>query len=476
MKIAIVHYHLQRGGVTRVIENAIAALGDRAEIAVFSGESVPESGVEIPNVTVVPGLGYCNSGTEVDAANLAEALIRVSRDVFGKMGPDVWHIHNHSLGKNVLIPSVVSRLAEKGARMLLQIHDFAEDGRPENYRRQRDFSGDGGWFPAAPQIHYAVLNSRDAEFLGRAGLDESRLHLLANPVSALPVDSNPESRPFAEGKQFLLYPTRGIRRKNVGELLLLAALTRNRFEFATTLAPENPEWQPIHDRWVSFAREHRLPVHLGMAEGSAYGFGQLIGWSDALITTSVAEGFGLAFLEPWLAGKSVVGRNLPEITADFVSEGLEIASLYPALRVPADWVDLPTFRTRLREAIGNSYRQYGRVMPSGAVERAWDVSVRDGKVDFGILDEPLQERVIERALGVRGDAGIDPLLKPVSADRIAGNAEVVRENFSIQRYGERLFAVYERIAGAVSGEPAQLDGEALLDAYLDPARFCLLRS
>ena len=36
-----------------------------------------------------------------------------------------------------------------------------------------------------------------------------------------------------------------------------------------------------------------------------------------LVTTSVAEGFGLAFLEPWLFGKGLLGRNLPEITVDF---------------------------------------------------------------------------------------------------------------------------------------------------------------
>ncbi len=60
----------------------------------------------------------------------------------------------------------------------------------------------------------------------------------------------------------------------------------------------------------------------------------MIAKADALITTSVAEGFGLAFLEPWLASKPLVGRNLPEITADFAEHGLDLSALYNCLPVP----------------------------------------------------------------------------------------------------------------------------------------------
>ena len=61
----------------------------------------------------------------------------------------------------------------------------------------------------------------------------------------------------------------------------------------------------------------------------------------ALVTTSIAEGFGLAFLEPWISGSSVVGRNLPDITEDF---SVELDHLYDRFDVPVDRVDLRELR------------------------------------------------------------------------------------------------------------------------------------
>lgn len=51
------------------------------------------------------------------------------------------HWHNHSLGKNTAAPGVIRSLAHEGWRILLQVHDFAEDNRPENY----------GWLVSAMQ-------------------------------------------------------------------------------------------------------------------------------------------------------------------------------------------------------------------------------------------------------------------------------------------------------------------------------------
>ena len=53
----------------------------------------------------------------------------------------------------------------------------------------------------------------------------------------------------------LLYPVRGIRRKNLGEFLLLTALAPEGTRFAVTRAPLNPAAKPVHDDWRRFARE-----------------------------------------------------------------------------------------------------------------------------------------------------------------------------------------------------------------------------
>ena len=65
---------------------------------------------------------------------------------------------------------------------------------------------------------------------------------------------------------------------------------------ATSLSPENPEWLAEHRRWEELIEELNLPAKLGIADGEEYSFSDLVGWSDFILTTSVAEGFGLSYL------------------------------------------------------------------------------------------------------------------------------------------------------------------------------------
>ncbi len=483
MRIAVVHYHLRRGGVTRVIETTLEGLADSAEVVVLTGEPPGEESPLAARCRVVPGLGYRDDDAEAEAEadTLAGNLVRVARDALGA-APDLWHFHNHSLGKNVAMPAVIHRLARDGARMLLQIHDFAEDGRPENFRRQRAAVDPDTlpWYPDAPAIHYATLNRRDADFLAGAGLARERLHPLPNAVAPPPADADAGPPEFVKsGQRFLLYPTRGIRRKNLGEMLLLAALTGDACAYASTLAPENPEWLAIHHRWEKFAARHRLPARLGIGADPAVSYGGLLGAADALLTTSVAEGFGLAFLEPWLIGKAVRGRDLPEITLDFKERGIRLEGLYPRLDLPESAIDVSLFRDRLEAGLSRAFAGYGRALPRDAGALALAAALRQGRVDFGRLDEPLQERAIEWVLAHprrARDAIALPRLDPGAPALCRANARAVRESHGVAAYGERLGEIYRSILACPLADPGALDGDRLLDAFLDPARFSLLRS
>ena len=143
------------------------------------------------------------------------------------------------MGKNVSAPLAVRRLASLGYRTLLQIHDFAEDFRPDNYRRLTNALSHGSTnqlpailYPQAEHVFYATLNRRDYRVLIQAGVDQSRLHLLPNPVSTPPVVADSrrarqlanETLGIPAGERLATYPVRGIRRKNVGEMLLWSAL------------------------------------------------------------------------------------------------------------------------------------------------------------------------------------------------------------------------------------------------------------
>ena len=59
------------------------------------------------------------------------------------------------------------------------------------------------------------------------------------------------------------------------------------------------------------------------------------------VSTSVLEGFGFVFIEPWSAGQCVIGRNIPSVTMDFKKAGLSLDHMYSVLLVNgSDYADL----------------------------------------------------------------------------------------------------------------------------------------
>ena len=491
MRICIVHYHLQTGGVTRVIQHACAALLARGErVVVLSGEP-PQSplppGAEI---AVLPQLAYDERRAPETPDRLAAAMEAAAAEKL-KCPPDLWHVHNHSLGKNTALPGALLRLARNGHRLLLQPHDFAEDGRPALYARLRQQLADGDigrlsalLYPLAPQVHYATLNRRDHEFLAAAGVTATQLHPLPNAVSVgdPPADGS-SAAAHAPGRgmareRLWLYPTRAIRRKNLGELLLWAALAGSQDRFAATQAPQNPQERPIYQRWVALAGELDLPVRFAVGAGDL-DFRSLIAGSHALVTTSVAEGFGLAFLEPWLLGRPLVGRDLPEITADFIDAGVRLPGLYTRLEVPLAWLDTARLHAAFTTAAERRAAAYGRPTADSA-ERAWQSVVRDAHIDFGRLDEPAQEQVIRRLRAeqtARSELRPQALASPATPALMAANRAVIANEYSVAGFGARLAAIYAEVAAATASATfARARGEALLDRFLAPERLCLLRS
>jgi glycosyltransferase involved in cell wall biosynthesis len=485
LRIAIVHYHLRGGGVTRIVEHV--ARGVRSadvRLCVLVGEPPPAGSPLTPVARVVDGLGYTMPGGAAHPAGpLAQAMLHAAEAALGGK-PDVWHIHNHALGKNRSLPGVVHALAANSA-VLLQIHDFAEDGRPGRYRELRRLAGQSGaadmgtlLYPIAPQIHYAVLNRRDREILQHAGIAPSQVHLLQNPVVAEDSAAPPFPAPSG-GSRLLLYPTRAIRRKNLGEFLLWSAAASGGDRFGVTLAPQNPEEQTCYLAWVTLARELDLPVAFELGARAGVSYEALIASAEALVTTSLAEGFGLAFLEPWLAGRPVLGRNLPEITRDFVEAGVDLTGLYDRLMVPLALVGYDALRQAYAAAIATMLRAYAQPPAAEALDRALAAAVTGDAVDFGKLDARMQARVIR---AVCSDATLartfaPPTLRP-KVDAMtdpAANRRRIATAFSLPAYTQRLTALYERVAAApraaiVKGAAA----DRLLAAFLAPERLCLL--
>lgn len=481
-KIAIVHYHLRRGGVTRVIEAAREAMEARGhKILILSGEP-PLGDAKQFGIRVVSALNYRKTGSSVVAENLAEKLKQEAIEHFGSL-PDIWHFHNPTLAKNVMIPSVIRELANTGERIVLQLHDFAEDGRPGNYSTQRSFfdsetSFEETLYPTARQIHYATINRRDHDFLRSAGVKESNVHVIANAIPELRVRTRPEDRPFSKDKLFALYPTRGIRRKNIGELLLLALIYGDRVDFATTLSPDNPEWKDVHELWREAARELELPVQLGIADNGEANFFDLLGWSDFIVTTSIGEGFGLAFLEPWIIGKCVFGRDLPEITRDFSGNGVHLEGLYRRIDIPTEWLDMESLESEVESMLRRSYLAYDCGMPRGAVKQTLKAWISNGKIDFGVLNETFQLEILKKLKSDPSllDRVVIPALTLSTKQEIEQRSEAVRRFYNLERYGESLDAMYAAVDQAKIGKVKHLSTKKVLKQFLHPKRLNLLRN
>ncbi len=475
--VAVVHCHLRPGGVTRVIESACFALcGQGCRFVVLAGEAwePPFAGTA---VEVVPGLDY-GGGT---AGDLVQNMQQAARRALGAP-PDVWHFHNHSLGKNCQLIAAIGEMAARGARLLLQIHDFAEDGRPEDYTRLIATACDGRTdqagrrvYPQGDHIHYATLNSRDAQFLVCAGTPVDRVHTLPNPVRFDPVRRIPE---VDREEQLMVYITRGIRRKNLGELLFWAARRVSGRRWVTTLAPENPAAARVHRRWAEVAARLRLPMEFGILTGRPASLPWLLSRATAAITTSIREGFGMAFLEPWLAGCPITGRDLPEITDDFKASAVCLRGLYERLDVPLAWLGRQRVICAVRDGVKRLRQMYGFPTVAEQEERAVGAAVHEDRVDFGRLNETLQEDVLER---ITGDPSAWSETSPselpaVACDpgQAARNADVIRETFGISAYGQRLKALYERVASSAVSPVSGLNAGVLLSKFLEPERFFLL--
>lgn len=465
MKVAIVHYHLGHGGVSEVIA-AASRLMSAAGIqhVILAG---PSSGSPDLPVQIIEQLGYAETA---DATALLEKLRSAASAQLGGP-PGLWHFHNHSLGKNPAVPQVVARLAAAGERLLLQIHDLAEDGRPENAARLTDC---GDLYPIGSRIHYVFLNSRDRDRFISAGLPESSANLLPNPITTRPAFPAPSGAPL------LLYPVRGIRRKNIGEFLLLSALAPPGTRAAITRAPLNPIAIKIHDAWRRFAEEMRLPVEFDVVdriEPEANAGATFEAWmtkATHLVTTSVSEGFGMVFPESIAHGRPLLGRNLPHLTRD-----IHAGRLYDKLLVPLEWVDVEILQQSRREAMSGLWRAWNRHPPP-------EDPVGDS-VDFGNLPEVLQQRVIRKLMepGMKLLPEVEISGKPLPAAEWLSEALTWREpsaassqlaSFSLDIYQTRLTGVFLKLMNETSGPIRALDPEKILDAYLTPESFHFLTS
>ncbi|MBK1828801.1 glycosyltransferase [Haloferula rosea] len=458
----IVHHHLRHGGVSRVIAATSHALSKAGVEHVILCGDLPSDAEELP-VIVIPALDY----DPTNRPGLEKSMVREIEARFGKRSV-VWHFHNPALGKNPSLTRAAAALAEQGHPITLQHHDFAEDYRAENYARLRDLDL---LYPTAPHIRHVCINSRDRSTLIRAGLPTGQVQVIPNPITVAPITRR-EPR-------WIFQPVRGIRRKNLGETLLLAAHAPNGTRFAISRRPDQPNWQALHDHWSGLAEELDLPVEFAVSdrlpptEGAGTSFTDWLQHSSHLLTTSVAEGFGLTFLEGAALQIPVIGRRLTELDPDL--ESLPLDPLYTRLLVPSAWLDMRRLEKLAAESLSRIFQSYDLPIPHH--EEAPDPP----HVEFSRLPEEMQAEVITLSTshpsGILAEtqSGTRPLtdhLREVLSSSEAPAVDLHR--FHPDQHVASLIDIRKQLLRAPRKPPVDLNRETILRQFLDPSRFHFL--
>jgi glycosyltransferase involved in cell wall biosynthesis len=432
-RIDIVHYHLKSGGVTSIIRSQIESLKKHPgvfDIRIFCGECPnPEhfekSGVE---VIVDKVFGYANfsiTDSKEIRANFEEVSEK-SKSYFRK--DRLIYFHNLNLGKNPYWTLAIAELAKKGFPVFNHAHDFSED-RPANQQFMERIISlhfklnlKETMYPHLPNYHMGVLNQHDYRRVEKSGFNAANLHYLPNPIGIsqpMPLPSKAEKEKLFDklgldaAKGLVTYPVRAIRRKNIGEFILLQYLFRDRFNFVITLAPDNKVEVEEYNRWKDFCQSNKTEVVF--EAGTKVDFRTLLGVSDFCLTTSIREGFGMIFLEPWMHGTPVVGRNLPMVTNDLKEAGIIFPALYNQIIVNYnnELVDFP-------------------------------------QLDYGMQREALADIIKDKTTAEAvfvNNSHLKPLFASVDETTLTENQHVILKYFSLTAYGERLHGIYSQYDG-----------------------------
>jgi glycosyltransferase involved in cell wall biosynthesis len=445
LNLVVLHHHFRPGGVRRVIELAtphlVAHWPERVrEVVLATGEAPDETwlvhfrdrlpGVRV-RVRVEPAFGYA-SEMRLPAKTLRERV----RDGLEALLREVTHdncliwAHNLGLGRNLYLARDLTFACHVGGPpLILHHHDWWFENRWHLFAamcepgfRKLDAVA-SAILTSSPNIAHAAINQADAAVLekhlpGLAGW-------LPNPVE--PEPPPPPARVAAarawlreqlgEDAPVWLLPCRLLRRKNIAEALLLTRWLRPEAWLVTTAGVSSAEEQPYADALESAARTHGWRLRLGMLQSDESGkpsVPELLAASEAVLLTSLQEGFGLPYLEAAAAGRPLLARLLPNVAPDLAQFGFEFPQRYREVLVDPTLFDWRDERRRQKRM----FADWRDLMPRAASQLAGTPALlaagaTPSPAPFSRLTLAAQLDVLARPLEVSWArcVGLNPFLK-----------------------------------------------------------------
>jgi|TARA_B100002003_G_C14134473_1_gene545540 hypothetical protein len=552
LNYGMLHYHCRPGGVRTVMENSAYSLfryGGFNKINMsFIGDILTHKkwvgtfdipGHNIVNIDINE-LNYSfkkhksKIGLLKDAKKLKDKIIDaipLKECTFDK--PYYLHTHNINLGKNPVVSIAMYLLAEwainKPIVIIIQIHDFAENGRYGLLKNMQTCTGKFDkefaskmMYPNQKSVIYAVINPGDRKNLIDIGIDEERVFLLPNSIDTShfqqkPLDdmsikelqkiglkkknfsneiktrikkfSDNKNFKFDRNKKIILAPLKCMRRKNIMESILLLELLGKKYQLLVSLDAGSGDDKKYSTKVKKFVKKNNLNVVIGVGEKIVapvakrviedgkvqyFNMDDLFEISEAVITTSLVEGFGFVYHEGWLTNKFVFGRKIPYVTEAYEKNDMDFNHMYIKFNINPSWINMKRIKRKYFEKINLLKRKQGyKPLNYNSFEVEFkEKKIKDGFIDFGSLDVVAQVLFLLKINKYREDLlDINPPLKKLKIKNsiIKQNKKMSEKNYDLKAKSIRLnnlFKEGKRLI-KVNTKNKKVDNTKLIDKYLD---------
>jgi hypothetical protein len=380
----------------------------------------------------IPECDYRFYSTKDAFLNKREILIRrLMTIIYSERVPKPLCIvgHNLTMGKNCALSSAFAQSARSCEHLpddvsfFSVIHDFSEEGRTDCLKQIYDLQdlGIDIWndlYPKTNNLRFVAPNRQNYLLLKKSGFN---VEMLSNPVEIEKVKlhrvvlkkreafkklirySNSERVPIDPALPTLFYPARVISRKNIIEALLVSNIICKVNLLVGKCGPSAAH-RALYSKIRKLCVKYKASVVFDCSEPftpkkSKNSFPSILfDVADACISTSIAEGFGYAFYEPWTNNKYIIGRRPMDFSP---LPGMKFPGLYTRMPIPVSWIPIDDcvrkYFDRMRQYYHvrnvKRYSSFAKFRPEFKA-----AFIKNNTIDFACLDETTQFNVAQRLL------------------------------------------------------------------------------
>jgi glycosyltransferase involved in cell wall biosynthesis len=370
LKLIILHYHLRPGGIRRIIELAtphlLNANSGIEKVILATGEDAAANWKQpfAKNIApaaletfVEPAFIYLSEQNlaAIDITRRIQAALKKLLASCDDKNTLVW-AHNLGIARNLILTREIARAcAAKNIPLISHHHDWWFDNRWLRWPEMRRFgfrtlaTAAKAIFPAPPNVRHFTINQSDATQLKKhLGNEVGWLPNLSERAAKVSEEKLQEARSWLrhqlndrEAPVWIL-PCRLLRRKNVAEALLLTRWLRPEAWLVTTGGVSSADEQYYSAVLSAAAHQHHWRLRLGILAGNETrkpSVAELLATSEAVMLTSIQEGFGLPYLEAAASRRPLIARGIPNIMPDLNRFGFKFPQCYEEILVAPELFD-----------------------------------------------------------------------------------------------------------------------------------------